>query len=90
MENNVHLHLGSHCIETVSKKKLKELMDQYFEGGGPADIEEQIQILREFMEQSDFAFLRSSDHRLAGEEDAQVRLHRGTDGKIVMDFVVMS
>lgn len=87
MRSNVHLHLKNHCIETASKKKLKTLMDQYFEDDGSADIEEQILILQEFMEQSDFSSLRSSDNRLAGEEEAKVRLYRDVDGKIVLDFI---
>ncbi|MFW5861166.1 MAG: hypothetical protein ACOCWZ_02865 [Spirochaetota bacterium] len=87
MISNVHLHLGGHCIETASKKKLKTLMDQYFEDDAPEDVEEQIRILQEFMEQSDFSSLRSSDNRLAGEEEANVRLYRGADGKIVLDFM---
>ena len=62
-------------------------MDQYFEDDGSSDIEEQILILQEFMEQSDFSSLRSSDNRLAGEAEAKVRLYRDADGKIVLDFI---
>ncbi len=82
----MELHVGDHCIETASRKKLKQLMDLYFEDSGPADIEEQILVLQDFLEQSDFAALRSSDSRLSGEEESRVWLRRDESGKVVLDF----
>lgn len=86
MHSLVELHVGDHCIETASRKKLKQLMDEYFEDSGPPDIEEQILILQDFIEQSDFAGLRSSDNRLSGEEESHVQLRRGENGKVVLNF----
>ena len=73
----VKLHIKDHCIETAAKQEFKRLMDNYFESDNGTDsIEEKIEVLREFIEKADFAKLRGSDPRLAGETESAVYLKK--------------
>ncbi len=81
MTISVKLHIKDHCIETEAKNEFRRLMDDYFasETENP-DLEEKIGILREFLEISDFAILRSSDPRLSGEVESYVIVTPGSEG----------
>ena len=82
----VKLHIKNHCIETSAKQEFKRLMDNYFESdNGTESIEENIEILREFIEKADFARLRSSDPRLTGEVESVVYLNK-EDNEIKIIF----
>lgn len=49
-------------------------------------LAEQINLLTDFLEKSDFGELRSSDERLAGTVDAVCILRRDTNGNPVIMF----
>ncbi|HOO73027.1 MAG TPA: hypothetical protein PK926_14815 [Spirochaetota bacterium] len=52
-------------------------MDAYFEGTDTTgDIEEKIDLLREFIETSDFSALRACDPRYSGEIESDVLIVR--------------
>ena len=91
MPVKINLNLGGHCIETEAKKKLKDLMDEYFSMDDPeGEIDFKIDLLREFIEKSDFRKLRTGDIRLDGEKEALVVLSRDRGGKIKMELKSLS
>lgn len=82
----VKLQFKGHCIETAAKQEFKRLMDKYFESdNGIKSMEKNIEILREFIEKVDFARLRSSDPRLAGDIESVVYLKK-EDNEIKLIF----
>lgn len=50
-------------------------------------IGEKIELLRKFVETSDFKKMRSSDRRLAGGMDVKVALSEDAGGAIVMEYL---
>ncbi|HOP28536.1 MAG TPA: hypothetical protein P5120_03640 [Spirochaetota bacterium] len=65
----VTLHTGEHCIETSAKIEFRRLTDLLLQSDTDnidSDIEEKIELLLNFLENSDFNILRASDERLAG------------------------
>ncbi|PKL35451.1 MAG: hypothetical protein CVV44_21840 [Spirochaetae bacterium HGW-Spirochaetae-1] len=87
MTMKVALHIKDHCVETEAKNELKRLMDRYFsEDDVEGVLEDQIEILREFIETSDFSGLRSSDPRLSGDTESTVVLQKNGQGKISLQF----
>ena len=89
IKTKINLVLGEHCIETESKNEFKRLMDQYFdldEGVDGSDLEEKIELLRRFIEESDFLFLRGRDERLSGELSSNVVISGSSSGKIDILF----
>ena len=47
-----------HCIETTARKEYQRLMLEYLGGKGAPDFEDKIDLLRMFLETSDFRKLR--------------------------------
>ena len=87
MSIEIRLHLKDHCIETEAKHEFKRIMDSYFNADEEShDLEDRIELLREFLEESDFAQLRSSDPRLSGDTEADVILYRDDDKSIRISF----
>ncbi len=88
MDITVNLHLSRHCIETEAKKEFRRLMDAYFDTDDVEGVlEERIDLLREFLETSDFLSLRSADLRLSGGRDSDVVIKRARDGAIVLEVI---
>ncbi len=84
---SINLFLKDHCIETGAKKELKRLMDQYFEDpDSPDALLEKIELLRRFIEESDFPALRASDERLSGISEATVRISLDETDNFVFEF----
>lgn len=85
----VTLHVEEHCVETAARREFKRLLDEFFTAAGGPDpaLEEKIAILREFIEESDFAALRASDARLSGLSKSTVRLYRRVDGSVRMSIL---
>lgn len=81
----IFLHLKNHCIETTAKKEYERLIKQYFKKSVSGDekivIEEQIEILKDFLEDTDFLYLRNTYPELSGESDFQVNLQKSKDNK---------
>jgi len=60
----------SHCIETVAKKEYQSLIRDYLKvGKSDAEFEEKIELLRAFLESTDFRKLRkeSEEYLLKGQ-----------------------
>ncbi|MDP2862876.1 MAG: hypothetical protein Q8N95_08800 [Desulfobacterales bacterium] len=73
------LDLSKHCIETESKRIYEESLTQYFKAPDSKrpGLEEKIEGFRNFLEYSDFNYLRNSHPALAGTEG----------GKAVLDLL---
>ena len=83
---SIKLHLKDHCIETAAKKKLQYLTDQYFNAKDDPDILlKKIELLKAFIEKSDFPKLRSGDVRLSGTIEVFVRIYLDND-TFILDF----
>ncbi|TFH38243.1 MAG: hypothetical protein E4G96_10750 [Chrysiogenales bacterium] len=86
MDVTVNLHLNQHCIETEAKREYCRLMDAYFDTDDVEGVlEERIELLRDFLEKSDFLKLRSSDPRLSGDRKSKVVIKRAERGEIVLN-----
>ena len=83
MSATVELEIKNHCVQTAARKEYGRLMETYFNTDDPEGmLEEKIELLREFIENSDFPKLRSSDSRLSGEVEAKVLLSKDARGDI--------
>ncbi len=75
----IRLTLQRHCIETAAKKAYERLLGEYFQKSAAArdkiGLEMQIELLKRFLENADFAFLRNRYPELSGRWDTEVRLN---------------
>ena len=81
------LQTGTHCIETEAKHELRRLTDMLLETedeSAARESGEQLELLTEFLERSDFNALRSSDERLAGIRPGLCVIGRDSMGKPVV------
>ncbi|HOP62670.1 MAG TPA: hypothetical protein PK358_08840 [Spirochaetota bacterium] len=86
---NVKLHTGEHCIETSAKNEFRRLTSLLLEsdtGNVEADLEQKIELLLHFLENSDFNTLRASDERLSGITPAECILTWNCDHEPVVHF----
>lgn len=70
----VLLHTGGHCIETSAKnefRKLTNLLLQSDTDTNNSELEQKVELLLHFLENSDFNVLRASDERLTGITPAE-------------------
>jgi len=82
----VNLSVKNHCIETAARIELNRLMETYFKTDDvEGELDGKIELVRDFLEKSDFPGLRSSDPRLSGERESRVVLTRNGSGAIVLD-----
>lgn len=87
MSTAINIHLKNRCIETESKNLFKKMMDDYFTTDDEVgEFEQKIELLREFIENSDFKSLRASDDRLNGSEESIVMLKKTDNGSIQIDI----
>ena len=87
MSTVINIHLKNRCIETEAKSLFKKMMDDYFTTDDETgEFEQKIDLLRDFIENSDFKNLRASDERLSGAEEAVVMLKRSGNGGIHMNI----
>ena len=83
----IKLHLFKHCIETEAKNKFKSLMDQCFNSEEIDDkLKDQVEIIRQFIKESDFKKLRASDKRLTGEIESDVIIKRNESGRVILEI----
>ncbi len=88
MQVMVNLHLKDRCIEAEARNEFERLMDSYFKTDDTeGELDVQIELLRDFIEESDFSKLRSSDRRLSGNQESDVVIRRSGNGTIVMEVV---
>jgi hypothetical protein len=86
MNVTVSLHIKNHCIETEARNEYNRLMDTYFSTDDiEGALDEKIELLRDFLENSDFPKLRSSDERLAGAFESEVVIKRNINGKVILE-----
>ncbi|HOS39063.1 MAG TPA: hypothetical protein PLG31_04960 [Spirochaetota bacterium] len=73
---------GGHCIEWAAKREYRTLVDRLIANAEreDPDAEARLALLLEFLEQADFAALRSSDEYLSGEKEATCLLWRDERG----------
>ena len=82
----VNLSVKNHCIETAARIELNRLMETYFKTDDvEGELDGKIELIRDFLEKSDFPGLRSSDPRLSGERESLVVLTRNGSGAIVLN-----
>ncbi len=94
MENEMHpmdvmvnIHINSHCIETEARNEYNRLMDTYFSTDDlEGELDDKIELLREFLENSDFPKLRASDMRLSGGQKSDVVIKRNDNGAIILEI----
>jgi hypothetical protein len=53
----------SHCIETVAKKEYQKVLNRLLEGAGSEELEQAAELLRLFLETTDFRKLRTESER---------------------------
>lgn len=73
---------GGHCIEWAAKREYRTLVDRLIANAEreDPDAEARLALLLDFLEQADFAALRSSDEYLSGEKEAACLLRRDQTG----------
>ncbi len=83
----VILHTGEHCIETSAKNEFRRLTNLLLEsdsGNISPELEQKIELLLHFLENSDFNMLRASDERLAGVTAANCIVMWNEDGRSIV------
>jgi hypothetical protein len=86
MDVTVKLHIKSHCIETEARNEYSRLMDTYFSTDDlEGELDGKIELLRDFLENSDFPTLRASDMRLSGGQESHVVIKRNGTGAIMLE-----
>ena len=80
----VILKTGGHCIQSAAKNEFRRITMIILESTSdtvPQVLTEQLELLTDFLENTDFNRLRGSDGRYEGITDAICTLSRGEDGK---------
>jgi hypothetical protein len=63
----IKLILNGHCIETAAKEALQKLLDAMLQSEtDDKNLQQQYQLLYDFIKTADFKKLRASDERLTG------------------------
>jgi len=80
----------SHCIETTARDKFWNLVDQYMESGeDDKKLEEKIELLKVFLESTDFKKLRSQSERHLVDEKKVKFIISWKEGKPSYEMVVI-
>lgn len=79
--SEVVLQLGPVCIETAARQAWRRIVEKLTAGKDMTSMR-QASLLREFIEATDFARMRSEHQELAGGLRCQVRLHWAPDGGV--------
>ena len=77
----VVLQIGPICIETAARQTWRRIVEKLTAGKDMTSMR-QASLLREFIEATDFARMRSEHQELAGGLRCQVRLHWAPDGGV--------
>ncbi len=77
------LDLSHGCIESAAKKAREKLVALCLEDHGrEQEAPRTIELLGDFLQQTDFRTLRSSDEDLCGHRPCRVRIYRKSDGSV--------
>jgi hypothetical protein len=88
MNVTVTLHIKNHCIETEARNEYRRLMDIYFSTDDlEGELDKKIELLRDFLEKSDFPKLRASDARLSGGQESYVLIKGTGSGAIELEVL---
>ncbi len=89
MQVSINLHLKDNCIETEARNEYNRMMERYFETDDvEGELDVKIELLRDFLEESDFGMLRSSDNRLSGGMESEVVIKRNErEGDIILEVI---
>lgn len=83
----VVLDLSEHCVETAARSEHRRLTRKAIEQTeGVEDLAGPLELLHAFLTGTDFQRVRTEDPRLAGEQNLQVVLRKGTDGHPMLEF----
>jgi hypothetical protein len=77
-----------HCIESTAKKEYHRLTLEYLGGKGPADFEDKVDLLRTFLETSDFRQLRKESEAELLKEKTVKFILRMDKGEFTYQMVV--
>ncbi len=85
----IQLDVSRHCIQTATKRKYTQLISNYFKSDASAPentkiLESEISLLKEALENLDFAWLRSTVPELRGGGPDDIVISTGTDNKITI------
>ncbi|HOK02000.1 MAG TPA: hypothetical protein PKX79_05595 [Spirochaetota bacterium] len=89
-ETIVTLYTGEHCIETSAKNEFKSLTEKLLTCDDEKECEvlgAKLELLRNFLENSNFNELRSSDERLAGIIPGYCIIHRDQKGDATIKLI---
>ena len=78
----VVLDVEHHCVETAARSAHRRLAQELMCGRGNKRAEDQLSLLGDFLETTNFRALRSAHPELAGGSSHQVFLGRGADGAV--------
>jgi len=83
----VILNLSKHCIETTAKNELKRLSDEYLTEQVEESSIKKMELLLNFLENSNFQNLRSSSDNLSGEIKSTVELYYDSTGNVQLKIL---
>jgi len=79
------LDVNKHCIQTAVKRKYNRLISNYFKSGRTNDtktIESEISLLKQALENIDFAWLRAAYPELRGGSSHEIFISTGSNNNI--------
>jgi len=83
MTTDIVLELSTHCIETAARNQYRRLLDSILQSQErDSNLEEQLAILKEFLEQTDFSELRGVYPELAGGSAVHASVYREASGRV--------
>ena len=84
MNASVKIELSPFCIENAARRKFEQLVRQLLQddtAAGQGSLQNQIQILRDFLEFYDFKTLRAENPALNGGENLVIEIFRNRSGR---------
>jgi hypothetical protein len=82
---SVVLNLSQQCLETAARSAFRTARDALL--GGDHSAGARLELLRELLEETDFAALRARHPRLAGGHKCRVRVERSPSGRVTWSIL---
>ncbi|MBW1811445.1 MAG: hypothetical protein JRJ87_24870 [Deltaproteobacteria bacterium] len=77
------IEIDEFCIETSARRLHQYFLEEILAEQSPGpELETACELLRQFLEQEDFATIRSNDNELVGHQRARVRIFRDQCGRV--------